>query len=293
MADSGLGVKEESTRAASPASINSLQIALFSLKDRCTKQQKRIDELEGENNVLNNSRAELYSEMKKLHEANVKLREKNLSLSHELHMRSKENCEMKVQWDKDRSRNISNVRQLEKLQKDVIQRSARTISMEENDSEDDDTIASIKYEVVKDSSETGEVVEDEEMKTLVDTGADTMAQIKQNLKNQQLQIVTALKTLQQKKTLSDQRAESLISASLAAAVQKSDISATNHTSTPPGRCCPMCEVVFPVESTQEEFESHVVEHFSYEESDTLRNFDTVPDAFWPGIAHDPETMGGM
>ena len=39
---------------------------------------------------------------------------------------------------------------------------------------------------------------------------------------------------------------------------------------------------------QEEFESHVVEHFSYEESETLRNFDTVPDAYWPGIEHDPE-----
>jgi len=292
MADSGQGVKEETTRASSPASINSLQIALFSLKDRCTKQQKRIDVLEGENSALDNSRAELYSEIKKLHEANVKLREKNLSLSHELHMRSKENCEMKVQWDKDRSRNMSNVKQLEKLQKDVIQRSARTISMEENDSEDDDTIASIKYETVQDSAETSEVIEDEEMKTLVDTGADTMTQIKQNLKNQQLQILTALKTLQQKKTLSDQRAEALISASLAAAVQRAD-SVYNTSNPPPGRCCPMCEVVFPLESTQEEFESHVVEHFSYEESDTLRNFDTVPDAFWPGIAHDPETMGGM
>ena len=39
---------------------------------------------------------------------------------------------------------------------------------------------------------------------------------------------------------------------------------------------------------QEEFEGHVVEHFSYEESETLRNFDTVPDAFWPGIEHNPE-----
>merc|ERR1719186_1129702 len=121
------------------------------------------------------------------------------------------------------------------------------------------------------------------MKTLVDTGADTMTQIKQNLQIQQDQILSALKTLQQKKTLSDQRAESLISASLAAAVQKADA----------GRCCPMCEAVFPMETSQEEFEGHVVEHFSYEESDTLRNFDTVPDAFWPGIEHDPETMGGM
>jgi len=287
MTDTGLAPREENTRAASPASINSLQIALFSLKDRCTKQQKRIDELEGEKIALNNSRAELYTEMKKLHEANFKLREKNLSLSSELHMRSKENCEMKVQWDKDRSRNVSNVKQLEKLQKDVIQRSARTISMDDNDSEDD-TIASMKFEIAKDDTSEADTVEDEEMKTLVDTGADTMNQIKLKLKNQNSQILSALKTFQQKKNLSDQRAESLISASLEAAIRKSE-----NTATPAGRCCPMCEVVFPLENSQEEFESHVVEHFSYEESDTLRNFDTVPDAFWPGIEHDPETMGGM
>jgi len=286
MADSGLGVKEENVRASSPASINSLQIALFSLKDRCTKQQKRIDELEGENMVLNNSRTELYSDLKKLHEANMKLREKNLSLSYELQMRSKENCEMRVQWDKDRSRNMSNVRQLERLQKDVIQRSARTISMDENDSEDD-TIASMKYDAEKDASDDGE----DEMKTLVDTGADTMNQIKQNLMSQQEQIMSALKTLKQKKAISDQRAESLISASLAVAVHKTEGDAEN--SKPAAMQCPMCEAVFTTETSQDEFESHVVEHFSYEESDTLRNFDTVPDAFWPGIAHDPETLGGM
>ena len=48
------------------------------------------------------------------------------------------------------------------------------------------------------------------------------------------------------------------------------------------------EIVFPADISRDEFESHVVEHFSYEESETLRNFDTVPDAFWPGIEHDPE-----
>jgi len=283
-----LGTREENARASSPASINSLQIALFSMKERCTKQQKRIDELETEKIALNNSRAELYSEMKKLHEANFKLREKNLSLSSELHMRNKENCEIKVQWDKERTLNLSNVKQLDRLQKDVIQRSARTISMDDNDSEDD-TIASMKFDVSKDETSEADTSEDEEMRTLVETSADTMNQIKLKLKNQQAQILSALKTLQQRKNLADQRAESLISASLEAAIRKTEQSS----STPAGRCCPMCEVVFPLDIDQEEFESHVVEHFSYEESDTLKNFDTVPDAFWPGIAHDPETMGGM
>lgn len=42
--------------------------------------------------------------------------------------------------------------------------------------------------------------------------------------------------------------------------------------------CPMCEVTFDDTVSQEDFEAHVFEHFNYEESDTLRNFDLVPDA---------------
>ena len=75
-----------------------------------------------------------------------------------------------------------------------------------------------------------------------------------------------------------------------------------------GRCCPMCETTFPTDCSQEAFETHVVEHFrwgsvnycacvalwhrSYEDSETMQQYDTVPDAFWPGIAHDPETVAG-
>ena len=47
------------------------------------------------------------------------------------------------------------------------------------------------------------------------------------------------------------------------------------------------QVVFPEASTsQDQFESHVVEHFVYEEANTLSNFDTVPDAFWPAALQD-------
>ena len=41
---------------------------------------------------------------------------------------------------------------------------------------------------------------------------------------------------------------------------------------------------------QEQFESHVVDHFSYEESNTLSNFDTVPDAFWPSALQDQSLL---
>jgi len=36
-----------------------------------------------------------------------------------------------------------------------------------------------------------------------------------------------------------------------------------------GRLCPMCEAVFPVSVSSEDFESHVMEHFNFEDSDTL------------------------
>jgi hypothetical protein len=36
-----------------------------------------------------------------------------------------------------------------------------------------------------------------------------------------------------------------------------------------GRLCPMCEAVFPNSTSNEDFELHVMEHFSFEESDTL------------------------
>ena len=84
-----------------------------------------------------------------------------------------------------------------------------------------------------------------------------------------------------------QAAERLISAVLTSAIARSGDRAEGEAGAG-ARCCPMCEAVFPADSSQEEFEGHVVEHFSYEESDTLRHYDTVPDAYWPGIEHDPE-----
>ena len=38
----------------------------------------------------------------------------------------------------------------------------------------------------------------------------------------------------------------------------------------PTRLCPMCEVSFPATVTEEDFEMHVMEHFSFEETETLK-----------------------
>ena len=262
-------------RSISPASINSLQIALFSMKERCTRQQKRIDELESENSTLNTSRADLYNELKKLHEANVKLREKNVSLSHELHLKSKDLSETRETLERDRSRNNDNVKQLEKLQEDILRRNSVEV-LDGEDCADNDMISSLPPQTVIGAK-------DGEMISLLDSGRSSISSIKSCLMTQQDQLKKALQTLKQKKSMSDQSAEELISAILSSTINTSQAQTGQ-----PAKCCPMCEVLFSPDVSQAEFESHVMEHFSYEESETLRNFDTVPDALWPGIEHNPE-----
>ena len=262
-------------RSVSPASINSLQIALFSMKERCTRQQKRIEDLEMENSMLNTSRGDLYNELKKLHEANVKLREKNVGLSHELHLKSKDLSETREVLERDRSRNQDNVKQLEKLQEDILRRTDPEKLHSDIDCGDNEMISSIPPESVIEGR-------DDQIINLLDSGKSSLIDIKLSMLKQQDQLKRALESLRQKKSVSDQAAEELISTILTATVSNAQ----------PGiqgaKCCPMCEVLFPTNISQTEFETHVMEHFNYEESDTLRNFDTVPDALWPGIEHNPE-----
>lgn len=291
-------------RSTSPASFNSLQIALFSMKERCTKQQKKIEELEQETTLLNSSRNELYLEMKKLHEANVKLREKNVSLSHELHMKSKELSEVKELRDRDRVRNESNVKQLEKLQEDYLMKSRETTTTTSSDSTDcDEMLSSLKSsevigeedaDVTNVSDVTDNTLNDgHDTRAMLDNSKQSMVSLKTALLQQQSQLQRAIDALKQRRAVQDQSAERLISCVLNSVVTSGasggqDTPAGGHEHGAGVKCCPMCEVMFPGDSSQEEFESHVVEHFSYEESETLRNFDTVPDAFWPGIEHNPE-----
>ena len=265
---------DQQMRSVSPASINSLQIALFSMKDRCTKQQKRIDDLESENFMLSTSRADLYNELKKLHEANMKLREKNVSLSHELHLKSKDLSETREVLERDRFRNQDNVKQLEKLQEDILRRTEPVELLIDDGCGDNDMISSIPPE---------SVIEGDQIVNLLESGKSNISNIKMSLLRQQDQMKKALSVLRQKKSVTDQSAEELISAILTSTITTAQAQAGHQV-----KCCPMCEAIFPNTISQAEFETHVMEHFNYEESDTLRNFDTVPDALWPGIEHDPE-----
>lgn len=267
---------DQQMRSVSPASINSLQIALFSMKDRCTKQQKRIDDLESENSMLSTSRHDLYNELKKLHEANMKLREKNVSLSHELHLKSKDLSETREVLERDRFRNQDNVKQLEKLQEDILRRTEPVELLTDDGCSDNEMISSIPPESVIEAK-------NDQIVTLLESGKSNISNIKFSLLRQQDQIKKALAVLKQKKSVTDQSAEELISTILTSSISTAQAKAGQQV-----KCCPMCEAIFSKTISQAEFETHVMEHFNYEESDTLRNFDTVPDALWPGIEHNPE-----
>jgi len=287
-------------RSASPASISSLTVALLGMKERCTRQQRRIDELEQENLQLNTSRNDLYGEIKKLHEANVKLRERNLAIGRELHLTNREKCDLRSKWEEERAGHNKDVRQLERLQQEVIKR-ARTLSREEEREEEQQQISSLRdwaeeatEDTVKevaaetDSRERKEGIEgqgeNEGLGLMAEAGADSMLEIAERLAEQRDLLKAAVVTMQQKKTLNDQAVETVIASSLAAAVAARQRDGEV-------RRCPMCEATFPEESTtQEQFETHVVDHFSYEEANTLSNFDTVPDAFWPSALQDQSLL---
>ena len=65
-------------------SINTHQIALGSLKDRCSSQQKKLDDFEREKLVLLYENEDLKVNLAQLDEDNLDLRERNLEVNHQL-----------------------------------------------------------------------------------------------------------------------------------------------------------------------------------------------------------------
>ena len=263
-------------RSSSPSSLNSLQIALQSMKvrfenhatgfilyscfqERCTRQQRKIEDLEQDNIVLSASRNDLYTELKKVHEANEKLRAKNVGLSHELHLKSRELTEVKELWDRDRGRHEDSVRQLERLQEDILRRGDMDTSSSLSDS---DVISSLKEDVkscdnAEDNNDAGDETMDDDKKML-ETGKEQMTGIKLAVMKQQSQLKAALEVLRQRRAVTDQSAERLIATVLTSAISRSS-------ETEPGghdqiqiedaggqqsKRCPMCEAAFPADISQ-------------------------------------------
>lgn len=267
-----------------------MQIALIAMKERCQRQQKRVEELERENLLMAEVRADLYNEVKRLHETNVKLREKNLQLNNELRLKSNECVEVREALSKSKTNNTSSARQLQRLQNEVAMianRERRAKDSKDSIDEDHPTEMLMSLTPDNDNSTLDNIsysqFNEEDSCKLLDKTTSRMSTIKQTLLSEQQAIMEAIQTLEHRQAVAAQHAESLISASLAAA-QKLSVREELVLAESGGgggvRKCPMCEAAFPKTVSHDEFESHVVEHFSFEESETLTNFDTVPDAYW-------------
>ena len=250
-----------SPSGSGPSSINTLMIALTNMKDRCSRMDKRIQDLEKENLQLRSSRSELYRDVKKLHEANIKLREKNLALNQKLHRKNKENVDVRDQLNSLQDQHSDSIRQLERLQDEVTaiavnrSRESGLLSNGSNSLEEDMSPMSLE--------EQG----DGEAESLSETEAQ-LVDMKVRLLQQQATIKAAMKQMQQQ--IRHREEEQRRSGSVGDSATPS--------SSVESRTCPMCEAAFHGDVGQDAFEAHVVEHFNYEESETLRNFDMVPDA---------------
>jgi len=302
------------SNSSSPSgSINTLQIALIAMKERCQRQQKRVEELERENLLMaevilelilalkNTVRADLYNEVKRLHETNVKLREKNLQLNNELRLKSNECVEVREELSKSKTNNSSSARQLQRLQNEVsmiANRERRASKGKDSIEEDHHTEMLMSLTPDNDSSTLDNIsysqFNEEDSCKILEKTTSRMSTIKQTLLSEQQVIMEAIQTLEHRQAVSAKNAESLISASLAAAQRVTQKEEMAESGGGVGvRKCPMCEAAFPKTVSHDEFESHVVEHFSFDESETLTNFDTVPDAYWSshsGASQEEEAM---
>ena len=184
-------------------------------------------------------------------------------------LKSNECVEVRDQLDKARSSNSSNVRQLERLQNEVSMVSNRH-SRENNvvhEEDEEETLMSLTLS----AEETDEVCNDGEGTVkLLDRTDKRMKDLKRSVLFDQRNIMEAIQILTKRREVTTENAEKV-----AAAIANLDHIVGFHAAT---RRCPMCEQLFPDTVSHEIFETHVVQHFSYEESDTLTQYDTVPDA---------------
>ena len=191
-----------------------------------------------------------------MHETNEKLRARNVGLSHDLHLKSRELTEVKELWDRDRGRHEDSVRQLERLQEDILRRSDMDTVSSLSDS---DVISSLRPEddEKSDDDDTQEAMDDD--KKMLEASKEQMAGIKITLVTQQSQLKAALETLRQRRAVTDQSAERLISTVLTSAMSSEAASGgsqdqPHHVEDSGGqlqtKCCPMCEAVFPGDITQ-------------------------------------------
>ena len=233
-------------------SMNTHQMALSNLKERCSSQQKKLDDFEREKLVLLYENEDLKVNLRQLDEDNLGLRERNLEVNHQLKQSQYEILELR--------------RHLERVGRGQ---------------EDQVSVATAAEEVI----DTNYSDTEEELAREVHKVNESMSLLKRRLLEQQLFVK---KLIDEAKVEPGTKKE----ATGAAAEPSKNITTTENTTptnslitlddgsqydpTRP-QVCPMCEATFPaVDVTHEVFVDHVNSHFTCEEEpDTLHNYEVV------------------
>ena len=295
-------------------SLNTLQISVIALKDRCIKQQRKIDLLEEENSRLyyalgvsdlpykdnlsrNNSSVpdDHLEALNRLQEANFLLRQRNLELNQKIFNKS----------DTSKSHNLGhNEYESPSSKTDIIVNRNKSPSKTNTKNTVSINGAVIESEIEEDeiedqvNQETTNILGKESDKSLnrIQLTEQNMQELKEQLLSQQKMMLHAVKNISDslvhkspQQNILTKGNTGLINPLITSSSTTSD--ATNAleekqevnekiTNQSNQRLCPMCEANFPNDQIlQEDFEAHVLGHFSYEdEAETLTNYDMVIDA---------------
>jgi len=240
---------------------------LAELEERTALLIKEVDGLRQEN-----------AEVDRLRQENGKLQERNLQLAAELAVKTRE-----LEIKSLKFTEIPTPHQVERSRDSDISDNqfgvpgdsfpAVAASLDDIDSENNTDVEEDEEEPVVKNYETDYVLQK------LEKGGNRMDQIKRQLVVQRGAIVAALKMLAQTRshasTASIETCKSVDNISGEEDRALASIT-TNHTVavdiTTNVKLCPMCEVMFP-QDCLEEFEQHVMDHFSYDsDPDTLQYF---------------------
>ena len=318
-----------STHRASPSMIshdgsicNTLQISVIALKDRCLKQQRKIDNLEEENSRLyyalglsefpfkgsdgisgikqseKDPNVDQAVAFKRLQEINYLLRQRNLELNKKLVNKSDTSKIQKPLTTGSIEQTGMNIRAICDPHTNSRIRFENTgcvngceeeieVEEEEEDGEEENVNHESSNDISKDGS--GKSLSkiqftDRNLKRLKE---QLLKQ--QNLMMQQMQTISSTFSTNQNVTQGGCSPSTLKISSVALGKIRPSMRQKNEIDCQENipkdlqdveRLCPMCEANFPNdEIMQEDFEAHVLAHFSYEdEAVALTNYDMVIDA---------------
>jgi len=268
---------------SSNLSERTLQLSLISFKERVVNQQKRIEDLEEENDRLRHlvvvarsgesssgcggggqtnhgsggEGQECAEIIRQLEEANLHLRQRNLELTQAL---------------LNKNLSLNSIRSFASGDgcMDAMESLASVDEEEEDDADD------VIDDDVTDDSDRKELQHQKQTPSQIDKlqeqSMNKIADVKNVLLEQQRSLVSLLRK---------QREQTAAAAAEKAAAAAKEAAAAAAAAV---RCCPMCEVPFPEKQVSvEEFEAHVLEHFSYEDRqqsslETIKNYDILLDA---------------